>query len=312
MSFNNGPRQIVESMGEIDLVKISSYGPQKENPDVVLLSPHGGSSRQLVRKLNGSFDDDPTTLEAYLRIDADTGANELAHGVAQEIVAISGDLRVDVVQVLFERGLVDPNRVVGFANRNVLSYGQIGAHGSLLRQVHAEAISVIDQSLAGIGKKGEKGGIFFDIHSMASHTPKHLEGEQPGHLKAYNFAYGSRSQRGARRFFDLITDIPGEGMIASPIVFRNVANALTDRRVSFRQNNPYPRPGYPARNVRSTWHMVNYSGLALDLPKDSLSKGVAEDAGWDIANLEIDHGKVERMAKILAGAAIQSLREIRL
>ncbi len=296
-------------MEDIDLVKTTSYGAEKDNPDIVLLSPHGGNSRQLVRKLNGSFDDDGDTLETYFRIDADFGANELAHGIAQEIVDIRGDLRVDVVQVLFERGLVDPNRVSGFSNRNVFGYGKFGGSGELLRHVHDAAISIVDKRLSGIGKSN---GIFFDLHSMASHTPKDLQSEQPGRLNEYNFAYGSRSQRGARRSLDLITDIPGEGMIASPVVFRNVAMALADDGVGFRRNNPYPRPGYPARNVRSTWHMLTHPGLSLDFPKDLLTEGVAEDDRWDIANLKIDHGKVARTAKILARAAIQSLREIRL
>lgn len=301
-------RQSVESSEGIDLVRCTSYGPENKKADVVLLSPHGGNSRQLVRSLNGSFDDSPDVLNEYLNIDADFGADALAHATAQEIAMVSGDLRVDVVQVLYERGIIDPNRVTEVSVRNILDYSKTRVHGDFLRRIHIGTLQIIEKVLAQID---ETKGLFLDIHSMSPYTPVNLMGEQPGRLRAYNFPYLSRSQRKDRRYLDLITDIPGEGLVANPFVLGNVQSALWDAGQDFRRNNPYPKPGYPARNIMGTRYMEKHVGLALDFPKDMLSVGTAEDDGWDISNLELDGNKTENIAKILAGAAIQSLRVIR-
>lgn len=298
----------MESSEGIDLVQCTSYGPENKKADVVLLSPHGGNSRQLVKSLDGAFDDSPDVLDEYLNIDADFGADALAHAIAQEIAMVSGDLRVDVVQVLYERGIIDPNRVMEVSVRNILDYSKVRVHSDFLRRIHTGTLQIIERILAQID---DTKGLFLDIHSMSPYTPINLIGEQPGRLKAYNFPYRSRSQYKDRRYLDLITDIPGEGLIANPIVLGNVQSALSDAGQNFRRNNPYPKPGYPARNIMGTKYMVEHVGLALDYPKDHLSKGVAEEDGWDIAQLELDENKVEHMARILAQAAIQSLLVIR-
>ena len=308
MSFNLNVRQSVESSQGIDLVKNTSYGPENKKADVVLLSPHSGNSRQLVERLSGAFADKPDVLDDYLTIDADFGADDLAHAIAQEIAVVGGDLRVDVAQVLYERGIVDPNRVPSVAVRNVLDYGHGGLNKDFLRSIHSRTLEIVEKIL---GQIDETKGIFLDIHSMAPYSPVNLIGEQPGRLGAYSYPYRNRSQRGGRRFLDLITDIPGQGVIANPIILANVQDSLTSAGQSFRRNNPYPKPGYPAQNIMGTRYMVKHAGLALDYPKDSLTKGVAEDDGWDIANLEVDGNKVEHVAKILAGAVIQSLKGIR-
>ncbi len=174
--------------------------------------------------------------------------------------------------------------------------------------IHLETLRIINKILSQID---ENKGLFLDIHSMAPYTPKDLIAEYPGRLKTYNYYYREKSQRGARRHLDLITDIPGRGMIANPIVFRNVYGALTDNGESFRQNNPYPLANFPSMQIVGTKYMIEHAGLTLDYPKDRLTKGEAESENWDIANLEVDDNKVEYMAKIIAGAVIQSLREIR-
>lgn len=307
MSLNCVPNQTVESMEGLDLVRLSTYGPKEREADVVLLSPHTGNSRKLLEKLDGAFDDSLSVVDEYLRIDADFGADALACGLAREIAMISGDLRVDVVEVLYERGIVDANRVSKVARRNVLDYGHISRHQDFLRQIHDKTLGIVDKVLAQVDRTK---GLFLDVHSMAPYSPKGLVGEHPGVLKAYNFAYG-RSQRGNRRYIDLVTSIPGEGTIANPILFKNVQNALNNAGMDFRLNNPYPNPGYPAGNIKSMSYMLAHPGLALDFPKDMLSVGTAEDDKWDISDLKFDGNKAENIAKILANAAIQSLRVIR-
>lgn len=308
MAFSFEINHLVESSEGIDLVRHSSYGPRDKKADVVLVSPHGGNSRQLVRRLDGAFSDTPEVMEEYLNIDADFGADALSHAIAQEIAGVSGDLRVEVVQILYERGIIDPNRVPAVAIRNVLDYGRVGENKDFLRRIHGVTLDIVDKILRQIAVTK---GMFLDIHSMAPYSPLNLMGEQPGRLGAYNYPYRSRSQRGGRRFLDLITDIPGQGLIANPIILENVQSALSDNGQNFRRNNPYPKPGYPAGNIMGIRYMTKFAGLCVDFPKDQLSMGVAEDDGWDIANLEVDGNKVEHVAKILAKAAIQSLREIR-
>lgn len=307
MSLNCVPDQTVESIEGLDLVRLSTYGPNDREADVVLLSPHSGNSRKLLERLDGAFDDSPAVVDEYLRIDADFGADALACGIAREIAVISGDLRVDVVEVLYERGIVDPNRVSKVARRNVLDYGHLSRHQDFLRQMHYRTLEIVDKVLAQVGRTQ---GLFLDVHSMAPYSPEGLVGEHPGLLKAYNFSYG-RSRRGNRRYLDLVTSIPRDGIIANPILFERVQSALSNAGMDFRLNNPYPKPGYPAINIMSTAYMLRYPGLALDFPKDMLSEGKAEDEGWDIADLKFDGSKVENIAKILADALIQSLRGVR-
>jgi|GEM_PF-2192724 len=307
MALNLLPRYTVESFEGLDLVKHSTYGAVDKVADVVLLCPHAGNSRQLVRKLDGAFEDDSDVVEEYLGTDVDYGSDALVHAIARDITAVSGDLRTDVVEVMYERGIVDPNRVPKEARRNVLSYSQISKHADFLGRMHDRTLEIVDRVLAQIDKSK---GLFLDVHSMAPYSPKDVMGEHPGRLKAYNFAYG-RSHRGARRYIDLITAIPGEGTIANPILFGNVQSALNDASMDFRQNNPYPKPGYPAKNVMGFNYMLDRPGLALDFPKDNLSVGEAENDHWNIANLEVDGNKVERIAEVLAKAVLSSLQKIR-
>jgi hypothetical protein len=292
----------------IDSLRVTTYGSLSKKNDVVLLAQHDGKSRQLVPRINGSLLDGSKDYEDYLRIDRDAGTPELAHAIADGIIGTSGDLRVQVVEVLYERGILDPNRIAGLSIRKFLNIGANPELRELLIRLHAQASVVCNSSLLDIL---ETNGLFVDLHSMAPYDPLSLGEEAPGTLADYNSAYSSRSRRGSRRSLDVITDIPGEKRIAHPVLVRNMLARFDAFGVPTKLNDPYPKLGMPARNIMSARYMEAYPGVALDFTKDTLSRLEAEVDGWDIANLETDLNKVEMVAGIVSAAIVESLWEIR-
>lgn len=301
-------KEEVFSTDGIDAMKVTSYGAMSKEADVVLLAQHDGKSRQLVQRLNGVMLHDSQVYEDYLRIDRDAGTPELAHAIAEKVMHLAGDLRVQVVEILYERGILDPNRIAGLSIRKFLHLETNPELRELMIRLHAQTSIVCNTNLADLlGTKG----LFVDLHSMAPYDPVNLGEEVPGALHDYNHAYVSRSRRGVRRSLDVITDIPGEKSIAHPVLVENMLARFEAYGVPTKLNDPYPKLGMPVRNIMSARYMEAYPGVALDFTKDSLSKGEAEMDGWDIANLETDLNKVEMMAGIVSAAIVESLREIR-
>lgn len=298
----------VMSMEGMDLLRVTSYGPLEKPADLVLLAQHGGQSRDLGKRLNGSVVDQPGVYEDFLRIDRDAGTPELAHAVANEVVKITGDLRVNVVEVLYERGILDPNRIAGLAIRNFLKLDNNRELSELMMRMHALTAQVCNANLAEILGSN---GFFVDVHSMAPYDPLGLGEEEPGTLLSYNDAYSNRAKRGARRSLDLITDIPGERLIAHPVLVKNMLRGFENGNVPTKSNDPYPKKGMPVRNIMSARYMLAFPGVALDLPKDYMSRGEAESISWNIADLQMDFNKVEMLAEIVATAIVRSLLEIR-
>lgn len=305
----NSHSQLVDSVHGIDAVKTTSYGVRKSRADVVLMAQHAGNSRQLVAKLNGKVVDDPGVFEDFLRIDRDACTSELAHAIAEQIARTAGDLSVRVVEVLYERGLLDPNRTAGFAVRNVLKHEGDTEIMDLMRDLHIKTAEVYNRYLRDVSVSK---GLFLDLHSMAPYDPLDLEGEQPGNLVAYNDAYAARSRRGARRSLDLIVgSLDTKTMIANPCLVENVFRRLEAKDVPMKFNEPYPRPGMDISRIMSARYMMEYPGLALDFPKDFCTIDEAENSSWDIANPEPDHNKIQMYAKILGPAVVESVWDIR-
>lgn len=303
---------LVDSLDGIDAVRTTYYGLGKgEKANVILMAQHGGDSRQLVSRFNGAFADNPQVLDDYLKIDRDACTPELAHAIAAQIAGTTSGLQVKVVEVLYERGILDPNRIAGHAIRNVLRHGDNSEVLDLLMRLHLETVKVINAHLRDLAETD--GGLFVDLHSMAPYEALGLEGERPGHLVAYNYAYSSRERRGERRQLDLITEIPGPRMIANPVLVGNMQSRLDAHGVSFDFNKPYPKADMSVEEVRrvmTTRYMEVYPGMAIDIPKDFLTKHDADHPSWDLRYPEVDQWKIDFYAKIFGPAITESVWDI--
>lgn len=297
------------SMEGIDVVKVTSYGSENRKADCVFLAQHDGGPEQLIPRINGSLIDAPEVVDEYMEVNRDVGSAELAHVSAMEAVRISNDLRVLVVEALVPREIIDPNRIKEYAVRNVLNpEGSQEAVGLLLR-IHEKIVTVMNELLYGLLKNK---GIFVDIHTMSPFSPENYLDEEAGRLTEFIDLWTNPArQKSGRRSLDLITEIPGERLIADPVLVRNFSAALEANNVDKKYNDPYPRQGYPTRRVLGTLRMIDIPGIAIDVPKDYLSVAGVADPEWHLGKLKLSSEKVGFLAKILAKASVQSLREIR-
>lgn len=307
----DGGRNLGEviSMEGIDVVRVTSYGPKDRKPDCVFLAQHDGSADQLLPRIQGSLIDEPEVVDRYIEVNRDVGSGVLAHFSAMEATRISNDLRFLVVEALVPREIIDPNRISECAVRNVLNpEGSQEVVGLLLR-IHEKIVNFINEILY---RLLHNKGVFVDVHTMSPFSPENYNDEEAGNLKEFIDLWTNPArQKPERRAIDLITEIPGERLISNPVLIRNFSAGLAGAGIKKKENDPYPRPGYPARKVLSTLRLLDIPGLAVDVTKDTLSKAKVDDPDWDLGRIKLDSLKVQNLAKIFAAAVVESLQEIR-
>jgi len=259
-------------------IKQTTYGnASKHQIDRILLCLHSDDGKQFLnqhKEFLGVIDDSPETFEKYLAIERDIGSDEIARVVATELCKSNSEIRVDVVEVLLPRGIVDVGRVGELRGVRTIfdkkKYKKISALFSTYhRQAHGKITDIFDQLAAD--------GLWVDIHTMAPFSPKiqsHCGPDplipHPGRLADYNRAYTHEEYRGEKRSINLATETnenPGVSLVEDNHL-RSIESSLLRRNLEHNRNSPHAMT-----DAITAAHLLKMygRGLFIDFPKHTVT-----------------------------------------
>jgi hypothetical protein len=295
-------------MANSEFVKRTVYGNKAAaRTDVVLISPHDGEWRpffELYPELLTICPARKETLETFLKIEEDFGASELVAEIAKYIGKASNNLRIDIIEILLPRSVIDGNRVTEKAVRHIFNHHDHSDLVHVFQELHRGVVNTIQNYL----KELSPGGIVIDVHTMAPYDPNKSNkatateaiSETPDNLPLYIDGYINRRKYGQRRVLDLITQTADKETLADLKLAEILEKSLQKYQFTTKRNDPYPYSEY----TLSTRYVRQYQGIAIDIPKDYLSIRKAEEEGFDLANLEIDFYKLNILAEAIGTAVV--------
>lgn len=284
------------------MVKITTYG-QDDHPAVVLVCPHAGKGDFLLEKYPALVSACPCgldTLREHLGIEEDFGSDALAHAIAGSLTRRRPDLRVDVVEIMIARGVVDGNRVNEIAVQSIFDFE---AHPELFRGLQ-DLHRITLQAVGAVLDKLPAHGMVVDVHSMASYNPSadpvskvQAVSKTPATIRSYNNAYLFPKEDKPRRFCVVTATDQGEH-VADARLADLLGTQLTRHGIGWAWNEPYPT----ANPIMSTHYMRRWPGITFDVPKNLLAAQKGIETARNLARLTLDRAAVEELAEVIAVA----------
>lgn len=272
----------------------------------MLVSPHASLGERFfehfpeilshpgVTKLNQLF------LE-FISIEADLGASNLAHDVAQRLQARGvGCL---VFEMDYPRAIVDGGRVSEHCLRNSLPSELASVLEPRFAKIHHDTLDRLAHLHQVINKNQ---GILLDLHTMASFSPMKEGKPVTEHvsfasLESYvaQFKQAPRVQDNLRAF-DLITEDGQGNFIADEQLANIFRRTLREVGIEYRENSPYAALEAFLMNT----HMSRCKGVAIDIPKHLIAVG-ENPLLFDIGDFKLDEKKLENMSELIAGCLFE-------
>lgn len=288
---------------------IKTYYPTDlAKPRVLITSPHASLGQKFfqrfpqiyqhpdIRKIKDLFCQ-------YVAIEADQGANELAHEVAR--ICANEGLGTLVLEMDYPRAILDGGRVKEHCIRDALPPDLVLSIKHELVKIHEETLTFLAECHKLVTANQ---GVVMDLHTMASFSPM-KNGKiytQPVGFECLaeyvvQFVDAPREKRNLRSF-DLITE-DGEGnFIADEALARILEVNLDKSKVVFEKNKPYA--ALPAFLMNT--HMISCPGIAIDIPKHLIAS-MDNPMDFTINNFQLDKKKISKFSEILARGIIQRL-----
>lgn len=294
-------------------LSITDFGSENHSADLVLLCPHDNDGEEFLEdyaEIAEACGATRGTLEEYIALERDRGSGELSHAIAEIFThKTNGDYRTSIVVDNLPRGLVDTNRIGRVAIRDIVE--RRTKNEVLMRRMQEEHDAIMLAKEKVMQPLAYNRGLFLDIHTMAPYNRPNDISIKPGeeNIRAYINSYlEAKRQGGTRRNIDLITDATPLSGVGNPELTAALKKHLTGAGIPWDENLPYTVP--MAYGILSSYNMLKYAGLAIDVPKDSLAKH-DKDGNINLLKLQTDRGKVLDIAAPIARATIACLRERR-
>lgn len=282
-------------------VKLEKYPSQVCKPwgqdKLLILIPHGADYHWIVKQ----FPDLSALLTedyiSYLKIEADHGATELAHAIANHLNPKG--VEVIIIKTLYNRGVLDGGRVKDYAVRNSLPRAIKEKLEKELLDLHEQSVNFIKEHCALIAADG---GFVLDLHTMAPVCPvfksedeKHAHYESIGEYTKRFIYPGSFNNL---RPVDILSEDENGKVITdeqlSSLVFDNLKQAGLEVEFNF----PYKNHSMYMMNE----YLSIANGIAIDFPKHLISVGSISDFKLD--NFEIDSLKLSAIAEAISNAVV--------
>lgn len=288
------------------LVKETRYG---ENFRALILSPHGSEGTRFFELFPEILADEQVAKQkesflAYVELEKDSGATELCHKIAQEL--LSQGVSSKVVELDYPRAIVDGGRILEKCLRNALPRDLEESLQSRFLDMHQKSLNRL---LELYKELNQNNGLILDVHTMASFCPvnhgakltKPISFET---MESYKKQYiNAPRDLDNLRYFDLITaDTRGEELGDKKLKM-NIEQMLIENNISYKMNKPYAASDeflmYP--------NLTHCRGLCFDIPKHSLTKYHSHPENFDVSAIELDDGQLSLYASVLSEAFVQSL-----
>lgn len=283
----------------------------KTEPSLVILCPHDDDGETFLADYPEILEACRTTrevMERYLTLERDHGSRELSQAIMDTFMhETHGDYQSVLLIDRIPRAILDTNRIAKTAIRDIFDQK---IRPALTKKMYEEHEKVMLEKRRVMGPLGRNGGVFLDIHTMAPYSRGDEVALKPGNMNVRNYIDSyvyAREQGGKRRKLDLITKADPIENVADKRLTDWLKAELTASGVEWDENAPYTVP--MAYGILSSYNMLQFNGIAIDVPKDYLTDVRAEDSTFDILRRpNIDTGKVQDLAAIIARATIKRLR----
>lgn len=285
---------------EWQTIETIDRGAEKAVPDVVIWCPHASNAEPFLSsfpEIRESIVANDETLLRFLDLEQDQGSDQLALAIADALAAQSSDqLAIRVIYARLPRGIIDPARSADFAIRNIFHDELDGSLLQVMRILHESIIRRISEQVLNLDPIN---GYFMEVHTMAPYSPTNTPFsdtkailETPKALEPYIQAYINAPELGERRDIAVITSTSDGEYLADEHLTQQMVAELQQADYKFHYNNPYKA----SRRLIGGILMSQRRAVALDVPKDLLTKQPAESPDFNLLNLDLDAGNIQRLA----------------
>ncbi len=303
MSFLDHP-------AEAELIEIQHSIPKSSDSKTIdlgdvkhlIINPHGSIEVPPVRGLEQFLSrHDSESIRRYLAVERDLAASELSAALAEQVPnTLSIGFRVN-------RGIIDPNRTVRHALRNIISNAPKDVRAELLAR-HKRALAAVDE-IFGKLNPGVKVSL---VHT----TEPFDEADQ----KVHELDLSNPSK--LKRFLEVRTNVgkghgpvipvcfitgKGDGPTRDDSAVREALQArLKAKGIILSEDNPYHTD---VKRHKTSHYMRARPGYvnAVDWPRDMLGTGEIEDGTFSLTESVADSKKVENVAAMFAEAIKESM-----
>ena len=153
------------------------------------------------------------------------------------------------------------------------------------------------------------GALSIDLHTMSTYSPNVIQeryaeaiSETPNNLLDYIELYKRSHKDGDKRVTELFSGDARNGIFASTELLKSLYRGLQAKDVDVEFDKPY----ILAEHLVAHYLVCELGTVCIDIPKDLLSTVATVDEGYDIAKLEVDDAKLDKMAEIFAGSVVNA------
>ncbi|QLE78970.1 hypothetical protein FLM55_04165 [Francisella sp. Scap27] len=244
-------------------------------------------------------------FEDFLSIEYDFGTHTLSHQIAAKLFREHGICTL-VFEPSFPRSVLDAGRLYPNCIRNIVDYEKHPDLKESLVNLYEAYMAKLCHVVA-VAKNYN--ALAIDLHTMSSYSPDVVQeryseaiSETPDNLLKYISLYKNSHKDGEKRSIELFSGDARNGIFASTELLKSLYREIQARDIMVQFDKPY----ILAEHLVAHYLVCELSAVCIDIPKDLVSRVTTEDEDYDIANLEIDDGKLEIMASIFTSSVVKA------
>lgn len=298
-----------------EAISLHFYTEENMKFDLLITCPHAELGSDFVeidfptiRKLVNLEEKD---LADFLAIEYDFGTHKLSHAIAEKLYRDYGVCTL-VVEPTFPRSILDAGRLYPNCLRNVIDYEkQPELRESLVKLYEA----YMEKLCHVVAVAKSYGALSIDLHTMSTYSPNVIQeryaeaiSETPNNLLDYIELYKRSHRDGEKRVTELFSGDARNGIFASTELLKSLYRGLQAKDVAVEFDKPY----ILAEHLVAHYLVCELGTVCIDIPKDLLSAITTESDEYDIAKLEVDEAKLNKMAEIFANAVVNARKLLQL
>lgn len=292
-----------------EAISLHFYTQENMKFDLLITCPHAELGNNFIEydypAIAKLVDLDKTDFDDFLSLEYDFGTQPLSHAIAQKLYADYGVCTL-VVEPTFPRSILDAGRLYPNCLRNIIDYKEYPE----LRKSLVELYEAYMEKLCHVVAVAKSyGALSIDLHTMSTYSPNVIQeryaeaiSETPNNLYNYIQLYKRSHIDGDKRVTELFSGDARNGIFASTELLKSLYRGLQAKEIDVEFDKPY----ILAEHLVAHYLVCELGTVCIDIPKDLLSIITTESDDYNIAKLEVDKVKLNKMAEIFASSVVNA------
>jgi len=292
-----------------EAISLHFYTQENMKFDLLITCPHAELGNNFIEydypAIAKLVDLDKTDFDDFLSLEYDFGTQPLSHAIAQKLYADYGVCTL-VVEPTFPRSILDAGRLYPNCLRNIIDYKEYPE----LRKSLVELYEAYMEKLCHVVSVAKSyGALSIDLHTMSTYSPNVIQeryaeaiSETPNNLYNYIQLYKRSHIDGDKRVTELFSGDARNGIFASTELLKSLYRGLQAKEIDVEFDKPY----ILAEHLVAHYLVCELGTVCIDIPKDLLSIITTESDDYNIAKLEVDKVKLNKMAEIFASSVVNA------